>query len=232
MRCMIVDDEKLALDLLENNIGRVPFLTLTKRCKNPFEAVSYLSESTVDLLFLDIQMPGITGVEMLQSLQNPPQVIMVSAYENYAVEGFNLDVTDYLVKPVSFDRFLKACNKAWKLFQMRGIKTDTEQRSYFFVNVEYKQVKIIYDQILYIEGMRDYVRIHLNNQRPVITHMSMKAVEEKLPSQDFLRIHKSYIANLSRIKTLKKGIALIDTREVPFSENYKEELSRKLGIRH
>jgi DNA-binding LytR/AlgR family response regulator len=230
MKCIIVDDENLALDLMENNIARIPFLTLVKRCKNAFDAIRYLNEYPVDLMFLDIQMSGITGIEMLQTLKSPPMVILVSAYDNYAIEGFNLDVIDYLVKPVPFERFLKACNKALGIYQGMNSAGLPPDRNYFFVNVEYRQVKINFEDIVYIEAMRDYIRIYLHNQKPVITHMSMKAIDEKLNEHHFTRIHKSYIVNVNRIKTIKRGMILIENQEVPFSENYKDQLNRKLGI--
>jgi DNA-binding LytR/AlgR family response regulator len=230
IKCIIIDDEPLALDLLENSIARVPFLRLVKRCKNPFEALAYLSESPVDLIFLDIQMPGITGLEMLRSIKDPPQVVIVSAYDKFAIEGFNMDVTDYLIKPVSFDRFLKACNKVQTVAEYKQKGIVGQEDNYFFVHVEYKQVKINFDQILFIEAMRDYIRIHLNNLKPVITHMSMKAVEKRLPDRGFQRIHKSYIVNVMKIKTVKKRMVIVEDQEVPFSQNYKDLLIQKAGI--
>ncbi len=232
MKCIIIDDEKLALDLLQNNISRIPYLDLVKRCKNAFEAITFLSENQVDLIFLDIQMPGISGLEFLHSLKDRPMAIIVSAYDNYAIEGFNLDVTDYLIKPVSFERFLKACNKCFELFQYKNSNAgpaETE-RKYFFVNVEYRQVKINFDKILFIEAMRDYVRIHMHEQKPVITHVSMKAIEERLSRQHFARVHKSYIVNISRITSIKRGSIMVGSNDVPLSENYKDALNKKLGI--
>jgi two-component system LytT family response regulator len=232
MKCIIIDDEKLALDLLQNNISRIPYLDLVKRCKNAFEAITYLSENPVDLIFLDIQMPGISGLEFLHSLKDRPMAIIVSAYDNYAIEGFNLDVTDYLIKPVSFERFLKACNKCYELFQYKSNNAGPveSERKYFFVNVEYRQVKINFDKILFIEAMRDYVRIHMYEQKPVITHVSMKGIEERLSRQHFARVHKSYIVNISRITSIKRGSIMVGTNDVPLSENYKDALNKKLGI--
>ncbi|MEO8583329.1 MAG: LytTR family DNA-binding domain-containing protein [Flavitalea sp.] len=232
MKCIIIDDEKLALDLLQNNIARIPYLDLVKRFKNAFDAITYLRENTVDLIFLDIQMPGISGLEFLQSLNERPMAIIVSAYDHYAIEGFNLDVTDYLIKPVSFERFLKACNKSYELHQHKNSFPGLQEseRKYFFVNVEYRQVKIDFENILFIEAMRDYARIHIHEQKPVITHVSMKALEERVARQPFSRVHKSYIVNIARISSIKRGSIMVGSHEVPLSENYKDALNKKLGI--
>jgi DNA-binding LytR/AlgR family response regulator len=231
MKCIIVDDEKLALDLLENNISRVPFLKLARRFTNPYEALNYLQETQVDLVFIDIQMPGLTGLEILAGIKNKTQVVIVSAYENYAVAGFELDVTDYLLKPVSFERFLKACIRCHERFNFRsnGVPVHAE-RNYFFVNVEYAQVKINFRDIIYIEAMRDYVRIILKDEKPVITRISLKAIEEKLNPSEFLRVHKSYIVNAGKIVSIRKGLVLLQGHDVPLSENYRDAVSRKLHI--
>ena len=233
MKCIAIDDEKLALDLLEDNIKRVPFLQLVARCKNAVEAAAIVKEQPIDLLFLDIQMPGISGLQFLQTLENPPMAIMITAYSKYAISGFDLDVVDYLVKPVSFDRFLKACNKAHELHQLKlqSIQNGELERGYFFVNVEYSQVRINYDQILYIEGMKDYIKIHLlNSQRPVITRLSMKTMEEKLSGRSFVRIHKSFIVAADKINTIKRGLVVLGTVEIPVSDSYKSLLEQALGI--
>ncbi|HMF71820.1 MAG TPA: LytTR family DNA-binding domain-containing protein [Flavitalea sp.] len=231
MRCIIVDDEKLALDLLENNISRIPFLKLIGRFTNPFEALGYLQENQVDLIFIDIQMSGITGLEMAAALNSKTQIVFVSAYENYALAGFNLEVTDYLVKPVPYERFLKACIKCHDLFNYRNQGAPPVlERTYFFVNVEYAQVKINLKSIVLIEAMKDYVKITLTDDKPVITRMSLKAIEEKLDSNEFLRVHKSYIVNASMILRVKKGLVVVQGREIPLSENYKEQVSKKLHL--
>src|SRR5215471_10424758 len=175
LRCIAIDDEPLALELLEDNIRKIPYLQLVATCENPLEAMKVLQEQTVDLVFLDIQMPGLTGLQFIQSLSQKPMFILITAYEKYALEGFNLDVVDYLVKPVSLDRFMKACNKAYELHQLKSRPKATDNAvvpEFFFVNVDYSLVKIVFDDILYIEGLKDYVRIHLkNNARPIITRM-------------------------------------------------------------
>jgi len=233
MHCIAVDDEKLALDLLEDNIKQIPFLKLVKRCKNAMEAMDVLKRERVDLMFLDIQMAGVTGFQLLKSLSVKPLTIMITAYDNYAVEGFNLDVVDYLVKPVSFERFLKACNKAYDLYQLQHrqlFSNSIIQRDYFFVNVEYNQVRINNDDIVFVEAMKDYIRIHLANAKPVLTRMSMKAMEEKLPVHQFARIHKSYIVSLPKISAIKRGLVVVAQHEIPLSDNYKANLEALLGL--
>lgn len=230
IRCIAIDDEKLALDLLEDNIRQVPFLQLVGRCRNAMEAAALLQEQEADLLFLDIQMPGISGLQLLQTLLHPPMVILVTAYEQYALEGYQLNVIDYLLKPVAMDRFLKACNKALALQQFYRPAPDMVVfPPYFFVNVEYSLVKVTLSDILYIEGLKDYIKIHVASAHaPVVTRMSLKAMEERLPPADFARVHKSYIVALHRVTALKRDILLIGTREVPVGDVYKELIYEKL----
>lgn len=191
LRCIAIDDEELALELLEDNIGKVPYLQLVAKCQDAFEAIKVLQQHPVDLIFLDIQMPGLTGLQFIQSLpaEKKPMIILITAYEKYALQGFNLDVTDYLVKPVSFDRFMKACNKAQELHQLKTakIKEPNSTHGYFFVNVDYKLLKIVTADVVWIEGLKDYIKIHLKSTaRPIVTRMSMKGVEEELPAGDFI----------------------------------------------
>jgi DNA-binding LytR/AlgR family response regulator len=229
MTCIAVDDEPLALDLVEDNIKKIPFLTLVKKCSNAFEANQVLQEQAIDLVFLDIQMPGISGIQFLQGLSgNQPLIIFVTAYEQYALEGFNLDVIDYLLKPVSFERFLKASNKAFEKFNARH-KSPTAAplpaADFLFVNSEYNLVRIDFGDISHIEGLKDYVKIFLTSaQWPVITRMSMKALEEKLPSDQFVRVHKSYIVSLNKITSIRKGRITVLKAQIPISDHYKDNL--------
>jgi len=228
MRCIAVDDEPLALDLLEDNISKVPFLTLVKRCKNAFEAHEALMKETIDLIFLDVQMPGISGIQFLQTVKSPPMVIFITAYEHFALEGFNLDVVDYLLKPVSFERFLKAANKAHELYNLKHQPTATAAAAeYLFVNAEYNLVKVNIRDIVYIEGLKDYIKIFLVNvSRPIITRMSLKAIDEKLPADKFIRVHKSFIVSIDKMVSIRKGKISIGNVQVPISEHYKENLHR------
>lgn len=228
MTCVAVDDEPLALDLLEDNIKKIPFLKLAKKCSNALEANSFMQTQSVDLIFLDIQMPGITGIQFLQGLsRNPPLVIFITAYEKYALEGYNLDVIDYLLKPVSFERFLKAVNKAYDKFNAQKASVSQANATYLFVNSEYNLVRIDFSDIAYIEGLKDYVKIYLlSAQRPVITRMSMKSLEEKLPADQFVRVHKSFIVSLNKITSIRKGRISLLKAQIPISEHYKDNLNK------
>src|ERR1043165_1859221 len=161
LRCIAIDDEPLALELLEDNISQVPYLELVALCANPIEAMQVLQQQSVDLIFLDIQMPGLTGLQFIQSLSQKPMFILITAYEKYALAGYNLDVIDYLVKPVSLDRFIKACHKAHELHQLKAGKEKGESgsASYFFINVDYSLVKVVFSDIMWIEGFKDYLKI-------------------------------------------------------------------------
>jgi DNA-binding LytR/AlgR family response regulator len=231
MRCIIVDDEQLVRELLEDNISQIPFLQLVKTCKNPLEAIESLQTEQIDLIFLDIQMPRLNGLQFLQTLNNPPLVILVTAYEKYALEGFDLNVIDYVLKPFSFERFLKACNRANDLFKLqqhnKAVAPDIPED--FFVNVEYTLVKIVVADIDYIEGLKDYIKIHLSSSiKPVLTRMTIKAIEEKLPPPAFIRTHKSFLAAANKITTVKRDFVYIGFKEVPVSEFYKENITRIL----
>jgi DNA-binding LytR/AlgR family response regulator len=235
LNCIAVDDENLALDLIEDNILKVPFLKLVKRCKNAFEAMEVLQSQEIDLIFLDIQMPGITGVQFLQSMASSPMVIFVTAYKQYALEGFNLNVIDYLLKPIDFERFLKAVNKAAELHSLKHKVVAIEpilegKNSTIFVNADYSLVKIKTEEITYIEGLKDYIKIHLNSStKPIVTRMTMKSIEEKLPSSQFFRVHKSFIISLDKIESIRNLKIKIGNAQVPVSESYSEEFFKLIG---
>jgi DNA-binding LytR/AlgR family response regulator len=234
LRCIAIDDEPLALELLVDNISKVPFLELVAECSNALEALKVLQEKKVDLIFLDIQMPGLTGLQFIQSLAEKPMFILITAYEKYALDGYTLDVLDYLVKPVSLDRFIKACNKAKDLHDLKIKGSDNnsniQKTDYFFVNVDYKLLKVIFADITFIEGLKDYIKIHLKSTaRPIITRMSMKSVEEQLPENDFIRVHKSYIVSIAHITAVMKNSVFIGELEIPVSDNYKDTLAALTG---
>ncbi|MBS0032025.1 LytR/AlgR family response regulator transcription factor [Chitinophaga sp. 22321] len=231
MRCIAIDDEQLVRELLEDSIRQVPFLQLVKTCRNAIEALEVLQQEQIDLIFLDIQMPKLNGIQLLQSLQQPPMVILVTAYEQYALDGFNLQVVDYLLKPFSFERFLKACNRASELFRLKqGAAAPADMQHSFFVHVEYTQVKIITANITYIEALKDYVKIHLTHtSKPILTRMTMKAMEEKLPAAAFIRTHKSYLVAVQKITTIKRDLVCIGDIEIPVSEFYKENVNKLLN---
>lgn len=245
LRCLVVDDERLARNLMEENIRQLPFLELVGTCKNAFEAMDFLTQGGIDLLFLDIQMPGMTGTKLLRSLREPPLVILVTAYEQFAVEGYDLEVVDYLMKPVSLERFTKAAYRAYELHRQRQMLAQLPDQASlsgpvaasppdppatFFVHVEYALVKINIPEVTHVESMKDYVKIFLNTAtKPVITKSTLKAIEEKLPERDFMRVHKSYIVSLQKIESIRNQQIQIGSFEIPISEGNKEELLRRLN---
>lgn len=223
LRCLAVDDEPLALDLLEDNIRQVSFLTLVGRCKNAIEAIEVLQKEQVDLLFLDVQMPGLTGIQLLKNLKTKPMVIFITAYKNYAVESFELDVLDYLVKPVPFERFLKSVTKALEFHNLN--QKGQKSKEYLFVNADYTLLKVTIKNIVYIEGLKDYIKIFLTTStKPVITRLSMKAMEESLPSDQFIRTHKSFIIAVEHIISIRKNRIKLKDKDIPLSDHYKESL--------
>ncbi len=231
MKCIAVDDEPLALALLQDNIRQVPSLELVASCSTAMEALTILNRQEVDLIFLDIQMPGLTGLQLLQSLSVKPMVILITAYEKYALEGYTLDVIDYLVKPVPFERFLKACNKAMDFYRLKkNINADSQVwPDYFFVHAEYGLTKIVFSEIRMIEGLKDYLKIHLGEVSPLVIRMSLKSIEEKLPPGKFFRIHKSYIVSVSHITSIRRNSVFLGELELPLSDLYKDDLMRHIG---
>lgn len=234
IKAIIVDDEPLALDVLETYIEQIPELELVKRCNNAFEANEVLNNHEVDLMFLDIQMPQLTGIELLKSISNPPLVVFTTAYADYAVEGFELDALDYLLKPISLERFMKSVNKASTIINSRSGGEGEYEKSdqYFFVKADKKLVKVNFDDIIYIEGLKDYVIIRMENGR-VITLQTMKSLAEKLPNEIFRRIHRSYIVNIQKIKAIVGNMVEVtekaQAKHIPIGKNYRDELLQMIN---
>ena len=232
MRCIAIDDEKLVLDLLVDNISKVPFLNLLKAFRNPLDASEILHSEKIDLIFLDIQMPQLSGLQFIKALKDPPMIILVTAYQKYALEGYDLNVIDYLLKPVSFDRFLKSCNKAKELYELKHKSVSAETIDHFFVNVEYASVKVLIADILYIEALKDYVKIFTSTSgRPIITKVSIKSIEEKLSNYLFTRIHKSFVISINKISSVKRDFVCIGEKEIPIGDVYKENVNKILSSR-
>ncbi len=235
MNCLIVDDEYMARLLLEEYVKKVPFLTLVGTCENALEAFHLLKTEVVDVIFLDIQMPHLTGLEFAKILQNKPAIVFTTAYSEHAVEGFQLDVVDYLLKPFSFERFVQAASKAsnFVAFHKKAplpLPTESSLPGYFFVKSDGKQIKIRFDDILYIEGLKEYVSIYTTDKQRVVTLQSIKNLEAFLPKNTFLRIHKSYIISLAHIEALVGNQVEIHNKLLPIGATYKEEVMKSLQL--
>lgn len=239
IKCIIVDDEPLSRELLESHIERIPFLELVKSCADAFDAIDILQTDTIELLITDIQMPRINGLELIKSLSNPPFLIFATAYSNYAIEGYDLNAVDFLLKPISFERFLKAINKAKKDIDQKAGEaaaatptpaSATQLPQHLFVKDGHKLSKILFEDILYIEGMKDYIKI-VTKQKNVVTYMRMKSIEEVLPETQFVRIHKSYIIHLPAIKSVVgNSIELINNESIIISKQHKQMLIDRLNV--
>jgi DNA-binding LytR/AlgR family response regulator len=237
LNVLIVDDEPLALDVLETYIGQMPELRLVKRCTNALEANEALKTHDVDLMFLDIQMPQLTGIDFVKTLVNPPMVVFTTAYPNYAIQGFDLNALDYLLKPISLERFMKAVNKAVEHAELTHREVSNgapqpaaggnESLDFFFVKADKKLIKVNFDDIIYIEGLKDYVIIRLIASR-VITLQTMKSLEDRLPSGKFRRIHRSYIVALDKIAAIEGNMIEVSEKDkpklLPIGKNYRDEL--------
>ncbi|QCR21818.1 LytTR family DNA-binding domain-containing protein [Pontibacter sp. SGAir0037] len=232
IRCLAVDDEPLALDIIESYISKLPFLQLVKTCASATEAMQVLQEEKVDLMFLDIEMPELTGIQLLNIMKNQPLIIFTTAYPDYALEGFNQDAVDYLLKPIPFDRFVKAVNKAQERLQ-RSAKPALEpvpvpaaapahEHEFMFVKADYKTIRVDFKDVLWIEGLKDYIIIQTTDQK-IITLLSMNKMMEKLPESRFLRVHRSFIVALQKIDSIEKSRIRIGKKEIPIGEVYKDQ---------
>ena len=226
MNCIIVDDEPLAIDLIVDFVKKIPFLSLLGTCKNAFEANEAIHKQNVDLLFLDIQMPNLTGIQLMHGLEKKPLVIFTTAYSEYAVESYDLNAVDYLLKPFTFERFLKAVNKAYSQFSKKeAVPAEHDGQGdgdkFIFVSAEYKKLKINLEDILYIEGLSDYIKIY-TGEKPILTLQRLKVMEEKLPRDRFIRVHRSFIVSLNKIESIQRNRIVIGKTFIPVGENYKD----------
>ncbi len=225
LKCIAIDDEPLALKQIQSYIEKTAFLMLSGTFLNPIEAMQNINDSHPDLLFVDINMPDLNGVDLVKSLENPPMVIFTTAYNEYAIDGFKLDAVDYLLKPISYGDFFKAANKAKELYNLRQPSDETISinEDYLFVKSEYRLVRIKFSDIKYIEGMREYVRIHLSDGTSIMTLLSMKSIEERLPKDCFMRVHRSFIVNLNKITVIERQRIIFDKKVyIPIGDQYKE----------
>jgi two-component system, LytTR family, response regulator len=220
LKCVAIDDEPLALDLIQEFVSRFPQLKMMHTFDDAISAVELLRNTKVDLLFIDINMPDITGIDLVRSLQERPLIIFTTAHKQFAIEGFELDAVDYLLKPINFERFSRAVNKAVDYYKYRNTVAQ-EDNDCLFVHAEYRLVKIPLNDIEYIESLEDYIKIHLANAKPVLTLMSMKKVLEKLPAEKFQRIHRSYIVSVAKVKSIQnRKVQLTSATELPISDSY------------
>lgn len=232
LKCIAVDDEPLALELMETYILQVPHLELLKTFTDAVSAWSYLQKNTVDLLFLDIQMPDITGLQMANSLERrKPMIIFTTAFSKYAVEGFNVNAVDYLLKPFEFKRFLEAVDKAIELKALNNAQSAPTEEKAIFVKSDYQNVRIPTKDIHYIEGFDDYIRIHVDTGKSIYTLMSLKSMLEKLPEHDFLRVHRSYIVPVNRIQRIFNQQIQLGTKDIPIGKSYVESVRKALHIK-
>ncbi len=224
IRCIAIDDEPLALRQIVGYIEKTPFLELKGMCESALQAFDILQNNPVDLMYVDINMPDLSGMEFVKTLENPPRIVFVTAYSEYALEGFKVDAVDYLLKPISYVDFLRSANKVKSWFDNQNLKTDEirSNKDFLFIKSDYKLLRINFDDIKYIEGMSEYIRIHLINSRPVMTLLSLKSVLENLPSDRFMRVHRSYIVNLTKISLIERNRIIFDGNVyIPVSEQYR-----------
>jgi two-component system LytT family response regulator len=232
IKCLTLDDEPLALSKMTSYISKTPFLELTGACRSGYEASEIISKTRVDLIFIDINMPDMNGLDFVRTLHNKPQIIFTTAFSEYAIEGFKLDALDYLLKPIGYPEFLKAANKARSYFEkvIQDQKKETDPKDYLFVKSDHKIARIAVNDILYIEGMREYVRIHLNSGKPLMPLMTLRVLEEQLPADRFMRVHRSYIVNLEKIISVEHNRIVMDGKVyIPVSEQYKEPFQKFLN---
>jgi two-component system, LytTR family, response regulator len=232
LTCVHIDDEQLGRKIIADYIYQMPFLESLGSGKNAFEAIELIETLNPDLVFLDIQMPGLLGTQLLESLKNKPMVIFVTAYEQYAVESYELEVIDYIMKPVSLDRFTKAVIKALEIKKAKVKSSQEINATHFFVSVEYALVKINFDTISHIEGLKDYIKIFVNTAvHPILTKSTLKGIEEKLPSDRFFRVQKSFIVNLEKIESIRNHRINIGKFEIPVSETHMDALLESINYR-
>ena len=225
LTCMIVDDEPMALNLVESYVEKTPFLKLKKKCSSAIEALQFIKTETVDVLFLDIQMPDLSGLEFSKMLPKHTRVVFTTAFDEYALEGFKVEALDYLLKPFDYAEFLSAANKALEWFTLVKGNNQTsvsDKKEFLFVKSEYKQVRIKLSDVLYFEGLKDYIKIWLkDNPKAILTLMSLKSLEEELPQTEFMRVHRSFIVSLKNIEVIERSQIIINKQRITVSEQYK-----------
>jgi two-component system LytT family response regulator len=231
MNCIIIDDNKMARTALKQLIGQVDFLTLKEECSGPLDAFNFLQKETVDLVFLDVEMPGMTGIELIKNLKRRPIIILITAKKHYAVEAFELNVADYIIKPVTLSRFMVAVVKAKELFEIKGqkIEINEKDKEYIFVRSNSILTKIKINDIDYVQALGDYVNIFTHDGRYAV-HITLKGMEEKLPPGKFYRVHRSYLVALDHVDTVEEGTVYIGKHPIPIGEQYKKDLLKRINL--
>ncbi len=233
IKCIAIDDEPLAVKKIASYIQKIPFLELVAECRNAFEAMNVMSENDIQLLFIDINMPDISGMEFVKSLRSKPYIVFTTAYSEYAVEGFEVEAVDYLLKPISFTNLLKAANKVRVQIDLKtNSKNGNKEEilNHLFVKSAYKSIRIDFDNIKYIESQHEYIKIHLLSNDSVTTKMSLKSIEELLPTHQFVKVHRSFIVNINEVSVIERNTIVFEEKiYIPVSEQYKEIFQKKLG---
>lgn len=227
LNCLIVDDEPVGRKGLVEYVTEVETLNLVAQCENALKASGYLNENNIDLIFLDIQMPKLSGIDFLRTIKNPPLIIFTTAYSEYAVEGYSLDIVDYLLKPISFERFLKAVQKAVDIYQLKNHQPPSQPGDHFFVKSDSKFEKVMYRDVLYIEALQNYVVIHTPGKK-LITYLTMAGIESHLPKDQFLKVHKSFIVSIPHIKAIDGSELVIGEARIPISRNLKDDVVHQI----
>lgn len=229
IRCLAIDDEPLALQQMVAYIEKTPFLEFIAESESALDATDILQKEKINLMFVDINMPDLSGMDFIKSLKDPPKFIFTTAYDEYAIEGFKVDALDYLLKPIGYPAFLKAANKAKEWFDLKDSSSESPKSNgdFLFIKSEYRTVRVNFDDIKYIEGMKEYVRIHLTNDKPVMSLISMKKLVEQLPTSKFMRVHRSYIVNLGKVTTVERARIIFDgSTYIPISDQYKADFQQ------
>nr|WP_299343777.1 LytTR family DNA-binding domain-containing protein [Allomuricauda sp.] len=242
IKCIIIDDEPLAIGVLKSYCEDLGEIHVVGTFTNPFEATTLISRERIDLVFLDIEMPQINGIDFIKSIDHKPHFVFTTAYPQYAIQGFDLNAVDYLVKPIPFVRFIKAVNRVKKLMELNSFSARSidnvspssgqagQATNFLFVKSDYESVKITMDEIKYIQGLKDYLKIHTLQAKPILTLMSFKEIQTKLPPEQFVRVHKSFVVNIGRIMSIQRSKIIIDDIRIPIGDSFKESFFQRLGL--
>ncbi len=241
MKCVIIDDEPLALGIIKSYCDDMGGMHVLGAFNNPLEAIDIIQKQDVDLIFLDIEMPQITGLDFINAIDKKPLFILTTAYPQYAIEGFELNAVDYLVKPIPFPRFIKAVNRAKELIKLKqsakshenvssAAGTVVSEHEFIFVKADYGNVKIRLEDIIYIQGLKDYLKIYVSDKKPILTLMNFRDIQAKLASDYFFRVHRSFIVNIHRIESIQRSKIIINAMRIPIGESYKESFMKRVGL--